>query len=706
MSRKKLPTPPPPEKTTAQTLAEEKLASSGLTLEDAKALGIEVLTGSEVLSLDPGYRKYNYAALKFIYRDPNGADIRAHTKAAPFHRLRFLEAPKVDPTAAALTGKKAKPLRYVQPPETPPYPYYPSNQSWPELLADPTKTLIITEGELKAAKACKEGFPTIGLGGVWSWRAVKRGIDWLPLLSEDWVCWAQRKVVICFDSDYHDNPNVCQAISDLGAKLEKLGAHVFIISLPALPDVAGKVGLDDFLTFGGPSANQAFYDMVVDAEPLGLSKPLWALNARYVYIRDPGVLYDRRDRFKTTPAAFTGHLESTSEYWRARLTAQGEIIREPVPAALAWLKWPLRTTASRMTYRPGEKEFINGELNLWSGWGVEPVKGDVSLFLKLMDHLFTDAEPGAKEWLLCWLAYPLQYPGTKLFTSVVVHGIREGTGKSLLGYTIGKIYGKNFSSIGQADLQSGFNDWACEKQFIMGDDVTGTNRFEQMDVLKKLITQQEIRINQKYVPSFTVPDCLNYYFTTNRGDSFMLADHDRRQFVHEVTAPALSEQFADEYAAKMLSAAGSAAVFHYLMNLDLKKFNPAAPALRTSAKDRMTSVARSDLGEWVRELKDSPGTVLRIGQVAVDKDLFTSKELLMFYDPDGKTRTTANGVARELARAGIGQVLGGRPVRISDGSQSRYYAIRNPETWEKVKEPRYVVEHLDGQKTGVKKKKF
>ena len=33
-------------------------------------------------------------------------------------------------------------------------------------MADPTVTIIITEGEKKAACACKHGLPTIGLGGV------------------------------------------------------------------------------------------------------------------------------------------------------------------------------------------------------------------------------------------------------------------------------------------------------------------------------------------------------------------------------------------------------------------------------------------------------------------------------------------------------------------------------------------------------------
>jgi hypothetical protein len=40
----------------------------------------------------------------------------------------------------------------------------------PSVLRDPSVTLYVTEGEKKAAKATQEGFPCIGLSGVWGWR--------------------------------------------------------------------------------------------------------------------------------------------------------------------------------------------------------------------------------------------------------------------------------------------------------------------------------------------------------------------------------------------------------------------------------------------------------------------------------------------------------------------------------------------------------
>ena len=91
----------------------------------------------------------------------------------------------------------------------------------------------------------------------------------------------------------------------------------------------------------------------------------------------------------------------------------------------------------------------------------------------------------------------------------------------------------------------------------------------------------------------------------------------------------------------------------------------------------------------------TPGHILKVGEIVIDKDLFTSKELLQFYDPSGKTGTTANGLGRELARAGIRQICGGKPIRLADGSQGRLYAMRNIDFWAAEAAPQAAVKHLE-----------
>lgn len=671
----------------ALALGEAKLKTSGLTLDDAKILGISCLSGQQTHAQHAAFKQL--CSLKLEYFGPDKKPLSDWPAAKPFYRIRYLEQ-ATDFSALA----EKKPPRYVQEPNTAPVAYYPANQDWVDLVTDTNQPLIITEGELKAAKACKEGFPTIGLGGVYNWRSNKLGLTWLPSLEP--IQWLKRNVYICFDSDYKTNPMVCHALREVAEELHRRGAFCHLVNLPQLHGLE-KVGLDDFLVHAGPTSVAMFRQLLADAEPLGLTAPLWDLNDRYVYVQNPGLIVDQDTRFKASPSAFKEHLQSPLNYQERQIKQDGTISFKAVSAAAAWLKWPLRTEVTKLTYQPGKDRFIQEPrplFNIWPGWGVQPRAGDVDLFLQLVDYIFTGAEEQAKKWFLAWCAYPLQYPGQKMFSSAVIHGIKHGTGKSLIGYTLGRIYGENFTEISQMDLHNSFNEWAEGKQFVMGDDVTGSNKRQDADFLKKLITQRELRVNGKYVPTYVVPDCINYFFTANHPDSFFLEDDDRRFFIHEVQVGPLPEEFYAEYDL-WVDSGGSAAVFNYLLNYDLGEFNPAAPAFRTAAKERMIANVQSDLAGWVRQLIATPDHVLMVGEIMVDKDLFTSKELLQFYDPSGKTGTTANGLGRELARAGVRQIHSGKPIRVADGSQGRYYAVRNVDRWLSA-QPQVAIEHLDG----------
>jgi hypothetical protein len=60
--------------------------------------------------------------------------------------------------------------------------------------------------------------------------------------------WARRKVTICYDSDYTDNPMICTAINALAEELQERGALVHVATLPNVyEDENRKTGLDDFL---------------------------------------------------------------------------------------------------------------------------------------------------------------------------------------------------------------------------------------------------------------------------------------------------------------------------------------------------------------------------------------------------------------------------------------------------------------------------
>jgi hypothetical protein len=68
-------------------------------------------------------------------------------------------------------------------------------------------------------------------------------------------------------------------------------------------------------------------------------------------------------------------------------------------------------------------------VNLFNGFGMEPKAGEYNLILELLFHLCGE-DQDVFHWVVCWLAYPLQNPGAKMATSIIMHG-DEGSGKNL-----------------------------------------------------------------------------------------------------------------------------------------------------------------------------------------------------------------------------------------------------------------------------------
>lgn len=654
------------------SLFEAKLASSGLDLADAAKLGLELLAPAEVLRRNPYFKAL--PAICLPYLDFNRQPLASRPKHDPFYRLRYLGT---DTSFAGLVATKA--MRYAQPPDSGVCAYLPHLIEWVDVVDDPRVAIIITEGEFKAAKACKDGFTCLGLGGVWNYRSAKQGISFLPELER--INWVKRHVYLVYDSDFREKEGVVMALNALAEELTERGAIPFVVSLPELLD-DGKTGLDDYLIHpaGGPDQ---LTQLLHRAQPLTLAKPLWYLNSQVVYVRDPGLIIEQASDHKLSPSAFKEHAYAQVKYLEQEFKTDGTVGLKKLSASGEWLKWQHRQEVASLTYAPGQPKFCyDGEkpsYNTWQGWGCEPIKGDTKPWHDLIEHLFQGAEPGAVEWFLDWCAWPLQYPGTKLFSAVVVHGIEEGTGKSLVGYTLGKIYGDNFIEIRQADLHSGRNDWAENKQFVLGDEVTGSDKRADADTLKKLITQGKIRIDIKYVPAYSLPDRINYYFTSNQPDSFFMGDKDRRYFIHEVIVAPLDESFYVDFM-MWLDGRGPSHLFDELLKRDLSRFNPSAPAFMTRAKERMVADTRSDLGTWVRQLLADPDRFLRIGRIPLERDLVTNKDMLRLYDPDGSRKVTANGLGRELRRAGVALANKGIPVHTSLGLE-RLYIVRHEQLW-------------------------
>jgi len=654
------------------------IARSGLDDKDAKLLH---------MSTAPHKLKPAIAGYTIPYFDTQG-------RKTKFYRVRYVESTNTG--FAALAGKKT--LRYAQPPGTVNEVYLPPYIDWKEYLAGKLP-IIFTEGEKKSAAATKNDLPTIGLGGVWCFMSTRAQAPLLPIFDE--INLKDRMVYICYDSDAATNPDIVVAEYTFAKRLTERGAVVMIARIPSVK--GAKVGIDDYLLkYDAAKFRRNILNRSIEFDT---SHELHHLNSEIVYLRKLGIIYDHVHEMRVSAASFVQHTHSNRFIDVVTYTKEGDAKMVRKSAAKMWLEWEHRAELQGMTYAPGQPSITDsGELNMWSGWGVQAAtKGDVSPWKELLDVLFGDQHK-SRLWFERWCAYPIQNPGCKMASAVLMWGASQGTGKTLCGHTLMNLYGDNATEVKDSDLEDASFTWAENKQFVLADDITGQNNRKLANKFKTMITQKTLHINQKYIPRYSVPDLINYYFTSNDPDAFYMDDKDRRNFVHEVLVDRLPDDLRRRYVAWMNSREGMEALFYYMLNMDLGDFDPQAAALHTEAKGDMTHISKSELGTWVAQLRDHPDSVIA-GRMR--GDLFTAEELHMLFDPTGTKRASPNALARELKRSGFSRIArsGGAGVRVN-GRQLRLYVVRNADFWFKASLEKLAEHYSATRSAAIAKQKF
>jgi hypothetical protein len=356
--------------------------------------------------------------------------------------------------------------------------------------------------------------------------------------------------------------------------------------------------------------------------------------------------------------------------------------------AAEWMRWAHRRKVNKTVYEPGQPRITSeGNLNTWFPSLCAPKQGDLTLWNRYLDHIFS-SEPEYRDWFIHWLAYPIQNPGAKLHTAVVFWSTQTGTGKSTLAYIMKEIYGQhNCSRLQEGDLSAHFNGWAVNKQFIEVDEMSGRGSEARAELLKAFITRQTIPVDLKYQNRYEIRDTLNYFFTTNHIESLHLDEDDRRFFVHNVGSVKLSADFFQTEFGPWLKSDGFAAIaWHLLHEVDLSKpilggdpysdtsavFRPGSAAPMTASRQMVIESSMDDIEGWLTDLKSDPE--LAIGR---NQSLFTAKELYGLFKenrPDAKVTPALFGRRAKRILTLCGR---GNPIRLP-GTYDRVLSI-NPD---------------------------
>lgn len=644
-----------PNKVDWRDVALDDLARSGLNARDFQTLELEILTSEETEDFVGDHR----VSYRIPYFDFNGRTIK-------YSRVRFLQGKRFQ--FAKLNGAQ----RYSQPANSAPHIYLPPYVDWRDVASDPSTPIVITEGEKKAALACKLGIPTLALGGVWSFMSKKRNQLLIPELEK--IIWKDRDIEICFDSDVMHKAEVRLAMDFLAAELSLRSPRRIDFVFLDSEDTDGKTGLDDYLVTHGRDAFEQ-----LQRHPHRSNAKIQQLNTKVCYVSKELRFFDvgAGKYFKHFPHVREAFAHEGEEFVDAK---------KKVPVIELWVKHPNRRTVDNVIYKPGEDEITEtNELNLWRQAHLQPKKKKPTQWLELVDYVFR--KPKYADWFLQWLAYPVQHPATKLLSAVFVYGKQQGVGKTfVVDPVMSYIYGEdNFARVTNDDLSDSFNSIVDRKQFVVADEVYISDfhdRHAVMGALKSTVTRETVNINEKNQPKVRRVDYANYYMSSNHKEALLLDPDDRRFFVVEAPNEKLEQSFYDSLDEDLRYGDLPNAVLHYLANLDLTDFNPKAAAMETVWRSEVIELSRTALDEFVDRLGRHPRDMFAINGRLPDLQLFRAEDLIRVYEQVYPTNRMRGLTVKKMGDM-LKSVLPNRKVRAaSDSPQFALYAVFDKERWE------------------------
>jgi len=275
-----------------------------------------------------------------------------------------------------------------------------------------------------------------------------------------------------------------------------------------------------------------------------------------------------------------------------------------------WQEHAQRKTieARNLVFDPTQQADPVSHVNIFLGWPLSP-KGNDELIKPILALLASlcDAEDKVAEcveWILRWLAYPLQHPGAKMQTALLMFGEKQGTGKSLFFQDVMlPIYGDYGTVASQHQLDSTFTAWRSRKLFVLFEEVLSRDdKYSHNGTLKYMITGKTMSINQKNLPERDERNHMNSAFLSNEPQPIPIELEDRRFMVIE----ARRKQDPDFYAEvqRSIAAGGIEAFYHFLLNLPLDDFNEHTKPPMTLAKERVIEFGLAGWMSFHRAWKD------------------------------------------------------------------------------------------------------
>lgn len=239
-----------------------------------------------------------------------------------------------------------------------------------------------------------------------------------------------------------------------------------------------------------------------------------------------------------------------------------------------WLTHPERRQYFGVVFEPGRGSVVDGKLNLWTGWGVEPRRGDWGLMRKHIFEVLAACDETVDGYIANWLAWAVQHPDQQPEVALAFLG-KRGTGRSVLGASMCRLFGNHGLHISSPEhLVGRFNSHLRQCSFLFADEAYAVADRSAEGRLKRLITEGTLTIEGKGKDIITVPNHLHVMMAGNE-DWIVPAGEIERRFQVQAVADTHAQEatwFGPLYA--QLHTGGLEAMLFDLLHRDLGKWHP------------------------------------------------------------------------------------------------------------------------------------
>jgi hypothetical protein len=241
-------------------------------------------------------------------------------------------------------------------------------------------------------------------------------------------------------------------------------------------------------------------------------------------------------------------------------------------AAEWWLNHALRRQyLGGVVFDPTGAERL-GCRNLWSGFSVDPAKGDWSLMLAHIERVICGGDGKHFEYLLNWIARMFQQPNRPGEVAVVLRG-KKGVGKGILFTWLCRAWGQHGLHISNAKhLVGNFNAHLRDAVFLFADEAFFAADKQHESVLKALITEPTLPIEGKYQNLVQVQNMLHVGMASNDDWVVPASADERRFFVRDVADNRIGDRpyFAAIFG--QMEEGGLAAMIHDMLHREISRF--------------------------------------------------------------------------------------------------------------------------------------